>query len=456
MPITTPDGVVGKISTSAGVVAKVTDSSGIIFTNAPAGNDGTAAWGSWVNNGSATGGGTIYLYGSFSAYSPTTATCAVDSVTCLIQQTRTRTVQQATASSSQPQRRTCVQTSAPTGSGSAGTCSNPSSAIGGFDYRNVVTPGSSYVSVTPTVANGGIGTRFENVPNTAYLPAWSGSDATVTAGTLNISAPGDLGGTPSISNGRYVGILNDKYQGYSINTSANTRNLSVTVVVQAPDNGTYRNPTTTANVSVLVPQAGATMFDFGRAILNNNVAVATSNGNVSFDTSWTSAYFDREGFALTYTASLAAGQTTSYGALPEGAANELRDISMLVSGEIPPGYADEGTNFTNLAGIKTVSQTAPVPVPVATTASFPESSYDIAEGSSLDITITTNGKWQGVVDGDTGGARVIFAGESTENGTVIITAVNLYNNLAIFDLDIFPSDRTTGTPLASTTIRLEP
>ena len=81
--------------------------------------------------------------------------------------------------------------------------------------------------------------------------------------------------------------------------------------------------------------------------------------------SYNSGYSDVEGFPLTFTISLQAGQASSFTPLAPGASPVDRNIAIEVRGETPDGFQQDGLDFTFRESLS-VSQPAP-PAPVAAT-----------------------------------------------------------------------------------------
>ena len=135
-----------------------------VWSSAATGN-GTADWGAYADTGTQFGGVVSYSQGTFSDWAPET----LPSQFATINQTRRATTFQNTSAIEIATRRRCNETTAPDPGGSAGTCSSPFGVIGAFDSgpNRVITPMTS-ISVTPTVANGGIEERV--VDNPAYIP----------------------------------------------------------------------------------------------------------------------------------------------------------------------------------------------------------------------------------------------------------------------------------------------
>ena len=155
------------VTATAGNTTTVISSGLTVSTSA----NGTAAYGSFVQTGEATGGtasGTYAYTGAFSAYTPTSAACTpVTNSTCPVTQTRERPTSENYTGAVADGIQTCEMVTGATGRGVAGTCSG--NAIG--TTNTVVgqfTGLTRTVSVTPTEANGGVSTRPQNVPNTNF------------------------------------------------------------------------------------------------------------------------------------------------------------------------------------------------------------------------------------------------------------------------------------------------
>ena len=119
-----------------------------------------------------------------------------------------------------------------------------------------------------------------------------------------------------------------------------------------------------------------------------------------------------------YAVSLAAGQKTSYDVLPYGYTNadgdgfEIRNISVVVTGEIPPDYQNEGDDFTLTGEIAATQRPAALLPPVIS------ATIGYQNTSSVFVNLyPTNGSITSITDFPTGGQYIVF-GESTNDGAV--------------------------------------
>ena len=119
-----------------------------------------------------------------------------------------------------------------------------------------------------------------------------------------------------------------------------------------------------------------------------------------------------------YAVSLAAGQKTSYDVLPYGYTNadgdgfEIRNISIIVTGEIPPDYQNEGDDFTLTGEIGATQRPAALLPPVVSASIMYQTN-----AFGFNTIVPTNGSIVSITDFPTGG-QYIVVGSSTNDGAV--------------------------------------
>ena len=119
-----------------------------------------------------------------------------------------------------------------------------------------------------------------------------------------------------------------------------------------------------------------------------------------------------------YAVSLAPGQQASYTPLPYGYTNadgdgfEIRNISVIVTGEIPKGYQNEGDDFTLTGEIGATQRPAALLPPVVSASIMYQTN-----AFGFNTIVPTNGSIVSITDFPTGG-QYIVVGSSTNDGAV--------------------------------------
>ena len=195
--------------------------------------DGTADWDvdGTVSSGSVTGGTPSRIYtvdtDSFSEYAPTTAASNV----AFIMQTRTTTVTELYVNATQNGQQTCEVLTTPTSGGDAGRCTIPDTAIGGTRIvTGFFTSLGRDVTVTPTVANGGVQEQTIVNPN---FQDWS-SGRFWTGRITGITPQGNV--TFINGNGVPVSTLQNPA---GANNTGSPRVVTIRYEVPNPDTTTY-------------------------------------------------------------------------------------------------------------------------------------------------------------------------------------------------------------------------
>ena len=391
MPIRDNIGRIVKITDSQGVMRIGTDSGGVVFSAQAANQDGTADWSLFTNNGPQTGGDVSYTIGTFGVFTPASSTCDPSDVTCVVTQTSTASfVTQNTSAVVQPQIRTCTELTPATGTGIPGTCTMPNSAIGGTDTQNVTITAASSMNVTPSTTNGGIISRTQSVPNDDYIPTWTTANAIVSLGTMMVSAvTGAATGIPGLINARFVSIdWVDAGTGdiYPVIDPGNPSVFRVArITIQAPASG-FLNPNATGTVDFNVTQVSAIQSDFVEADLNVTCDSAIDGGGASSASIATGLGYDYPGII---TVGSDVPRNPSY--------TDARDVDVTWTwtGDIPPGFNDEGdeVSFTDTV---TCSQERYVPPGAATSGNATPGIVNVTLGNASNHTITVtgaNGAW---------------------------------------------------------------
>ena len=328
-----------------------------------ASTNGTAAYGGYVNVGSTSGGTQSFTYGSFGAWGPTTGTGPSNQMNVTVTQTRTRNTFTSTTAVTQLQRRTCNQVTAPTGSGSPGTCSMPNNAIGGTQDQTItITAATGPTSVTPTAANGGVQTRTRSVPNTAFLPAFTVANLSLSFSGTNLPNTGLISGSNVAT-----------YITAGSNATSVTSLVSTNTIIANPPTGNTRTNSLGVRARGVIPsgfQSAGSNYNFTMTITVTQAATAMMWAQSLLPVAETTTEIPTAGVAAGANASAYATASGTYAssvssitftnAIPANtsASDEDVDFTVTAAGTIPAGFGGAGTAYSfnyNLSGIQTAA-----------------------------------------------------------------------------------------------------
>ena len=291
---------------------------------------------------------------------------------------------------------------------------------------------------TPQELTGGV--RVPNDPslwtNAGDLITISGisdtQEATITAGVYSYTNVQTISGTPTTVFGSF-GDWAPATAGRAVETIDQTRSRSVTTITPQTQTRTVNcdQDTCTGDARTSVPLPDLVViqpsdvemrsipnpnflepFTFRDTFIGTGFSINRDTGALIGLGSVESRYQDAEGNSLTFTVALAPGETDPPGAaLAIGAAPVEYSIDVVVTGETPTGFANEGTDFT-LPGTISVTQFAPL-------LSAPVLSVRVTEILSSGLTgATSDFTSSGMFDLPNSDSEYRFNASSTQDGVI--------------------------------------